>query len=213
MSVSVWIRTHNQRLYLAEELKAMCHRQLGEVAHLLNSGDASVWYTEIFILGLARALQTDGSEYFLLLEDDIEIFESALSAIREGMSRGDSHNWYTVDLSTNVLEAAVLAPGFGYLLQGEHRLTFSGAILIQRDLLREFLEFYLLHYTELEFPNFDIQLSRFISGRLGHLHIRPGHFDGREGICTSIRKGESGRVLTIYSDPNAKLPRYCGVPV
>ena len=208
MEIATLIRTHNQRLYLAESLKAKCVSLLGGSVSILNTGDRSINYSQLFVLALARALSSLTAPYILVLEDDTDFCPRARIALHTAVERGDSHNWYTIDTDSGVLERATYAPKFGYLLFGEHRVPFSGAVLVRRDLLQLFVEDYMLHFTEFEFPNVDICLSLFLSRRTGHLHLRPGYFFTKYGIESSITFSVQGRHA-----PAKQATRYTGADV
>ena len=196
MDVTVYIRTHDSRLYLANDLKAMCERAFPQDVRVLlcNTGAPSPHYNEMFILELSDLVPADCSEYTLLLEDDIILSPSSHKALSVAIERGDDHNWYTVDTTSDILSKSVCVPGYGYILSSANHISYSGAILVRTKDLLTFLEEYILHRTEFEHPNFDITFSAFLLRTHGHLHLRPGHFLQRPAVVSSITFDKEGRV-------------------
>lgn len=124
----------------------------------------------------------------------MELTDTSVDAVREAVARGDDHNWYSVDTTTDVLDHAVHIPNFGYILSQANHISYSGAILISRDTLREYLVNYMLRVTDLQFPNFDVNLSRYLLDTQGHIHLRPGHFTQAADVESSVDPSDAGRV-------------------
>lgn len=206
MNVSVWIRTHTQRLYIANELKATCDKIFMQSSTLLHTGCRSRYYSQKFMLCLESAVASCATEYVLLLEDDMLCTPTSLRAVSEGIRRGDSHNWYSVDITSGLLQSSICVPGYGYILNRADHISFSGAILIRTDILKVFIEHYCIHALEYEYPNFDVTFSAFLLKEFGHIHIRPGHFIPDARVQSSISNDTPGRI----SDTNGVYKDYRG---
>jgi hypothetical protein len=174
-------------------LESTCSAAFGVDIRVLNTGCASPYYSYKFAASLAKNLASDQSDYILILEDDIVLSETSVSCVKTALERMDDHNWYTVDTSSDVLKKSVLIPKFGYILTSANHISYSGAILIKADILRDFTSEYIAKITDLEFPNFDVNLSSYLLKELGHLHLRPGHFLQRAGVKSSICTSTPGR--------------------
>ncbi len=197
MDVTVCIRTHNPRLYLANRLKATCRRSFPEDTPLFicNNGEPSVRFSEIFIANLASIVTHIESQYILIIEDDIDLTSESYSAVSKALSRGDTHNWYTVDTLSDILEKSICVPGYGYILSSAKSIYYSGSVLLKVSDLKDFLEMYILNHTEFEFSNFDLKVSSFLLDRYGYLHLRPGYFSQIEGVVSSIISPGASRVV------------------
>ena len=201
MELTVCIRTHAQRVYLAEDLKSICDRAfpLGTSIVMCDNGVSSPLYSEQYIVNLSVIFRDVCTPYILLLEDDIYLAEDALEAVQAAISRGDSHNWYTVDTTSDILDKSAWIPKYGYILPFANHISYSGAILLKTEDLCLYLEKYILNFTEYEVTNFDVTVSAFIVERYGHLHLRPGYFLQRAGVESSIKHPQRGR---IHYDPS-----------
>lgn len=195
MTLSIWIRTHTDRLYLAEALKTMCDHTFGCNVEILNTGSASKYFSQKFILMLASKLSKCQSTHILILEDDIDIGPTAKEAVTIGISRRDAHNWYSVDTTTDILKHTIHVPNFGYILTQATHINYSGAVLIPLETLRNYVEYYILHISEFEYPNMDVTLSAYLLKVSGHLHLRPGHFIHKCDIKSSISPNFKGRYV------------------
>lgn len=194
MDVTLCIRTHTTRLYLANDLKAMCRRAFPEVPiYVCDNLDPSPLYNELFITNLCAMSSVFTTEYVLILEDDITLSPKARDAVELAIERGDLHNWYTVDTTSDVLQKSVCVPRYGYILSSAKSISYSGAVLVRTSDLRGFLSEFLLHHAELEHPNIDTNLSAYLLREHGHLHLRPGYFLQLPNIKSSITFPQSGR--------------------
>jgi len=193
MRLSIWIRTHSQRLYLAERLVTMCNTTFGISAHVLNTGDASDLHTYKFAISCAEKVSTSHSDYILMLEDDILLTPTSRGAVQTALDREDPHNWYTVDTTTNVLDCSMYVPEFGYILSSANHISYSGAVLLRRDILQDYLEVHLLSILDQEFPNFDVRISTYLLRHGGYIHLRPGHFT-QNLVQSSVNPLTKGRV-------------------
>lgn len=200
MDVTLCIRTHTPRLYLADDLKAMCERAFPESPiYMCDNLDPSPQYSEQFIANLCAMSSLFTTEYVLIIEDDITLSPKARAAVDVAINRGDLHNWYTVDTTSDILQKSTCVPGYGYILSSAKGVSYSGSILLRTSDLLGFLSDYLLHYAELEFTNIDTNLSAYLFREHGHLHLRPGYFLQRPNIESSIIFPQSGRK---YYDPS-----------
>jgi hypothetical protein len=131
----------------------------------------------------------------LILEDDMDFDDgSAKYAISRSISREDDHLWMTIDPASRILECALDCGEYGYLLTAANHIYYSGAVLLQKNRLKEFLEEYARTCSSLEFRNIDIFLSRHLLRFCRHLHIQVGYFwTARHAPESSISSSEPGR--------------------
>lgn len=166
---------------------------------MCDNGDSSPRYSEMFVANLCAMSPLFTTEYVLIIEDDITPSPKARDAVSVALERGDLHNWYTVDTTSDILRKSTCVPGYGYILSSAKNISYSGAILLRTSDLLGFLSHYLLKYAELESPNIDLALSEHLYKEHGHLHLRPGYFLQRPNIESSIIFPQNGRK---YYDPS-----------
>ena len=191
----IWIRTHTERLYLARQLKAKCAQAFECRVDILNTGPRSRQYSCLFALEAMARVDCLRTPYVLILEDDMDFDnDSAKYALSRSISREDEHLWMTVDPTSRVLECALDCGDYGYLLTAADHIYYSGAVLLQKTRLKEFLEEYARTCSSLEFRNIDIVLSRHLLRCCGHLHIQVGYFwTARHAPESSVSSSEPGR--------------------
>ena len=192
LPLSVWIRTHTQRLYLANRLETMCNQTFDKHAEILYTGDASLHHSLKFAVCLANRLARETEEYTLLMEDDISLTDSSFEAVSRAIERGDDHNWYTVDTTTDILSHSIYVPEYGYVLTNAQHINYSGAILVRSEILREYIDYYFTRAMELEFLNFDTNFSAYLLRSYGNILLRPGHFT-QKLTPSSVRSESAGR--------------------
>ena len=192
LPLSVWIRTHTQRLYLAEQLETMCKQKFGERVELLDTGEASPHFSLKFAICLANRLDRPVSEYILILEDDIALTGSSFEAVAGAIHRGDNCNWYTVVTTTDILKHAIYAQGYGYILTAAKHINYSGAVLIRSEVLRGYIAQYFEEAIGLEYKNFDVNVSAYLLRNQGSILLRPGHFRQRS-VPSSVNYYSHGR--------------------
>lgn len=193
--LTIWIRTHTERLYLARQLKAKCTQAFECRVDILNTGPRSQQYSCLFALEAMAHVDRLRTPYVLILEDDMD-FEGGSSkhALSRSISRGDEHLWMTIDPSSRILECALDCGDYGYLLTAADHIYYSGAVLLQKTRLKEFLEEYARTCSSLEFHNIDIVLSRHLLRCCRHLHIQVGYFwMARHAPESSVSPSEPGR--------------------
>tara|TARA_B100001121_G_C18528539_1_gene544800 strand:- start:178 stop:744 length:567 start_codon:yes stop_codon:yes gene_type:complete len=173
----------------------MCNNTfVGAEVQILNTGKASELHSYKFAVCCEERFKSLKTRYVLILEDDMLLTPASTSAIECAMMRGDSHNWYSVDTTTNVLDSSIKVHNYGYILHIANHVNYSGAILLESRLLRDFLEYHLLSIIESEYPNFDIRLSNYILRTEGHLLLRPGHFIQNSKTTSTVNPSTAGRV-------------------
>ena len=142
----------------------------------------------------AERFKTLKAKYILILEDDMLLTPTSASAIECAMRRGDRHNWYSVDITTKVLKHSIMVHDYGYILNAANHINYSGAILLEKTLLRNFLEHHLLSIVESDYPNFDVSLSSYLLRLEGHILLRPGHFIQNLNAVSTVNPSTKGRV-------------------
>ena len=184
MLFEVWIRTHNNRLDSAFKLKGVCGDVFpNDPVHILDTGDVAKTYSEKFVMLLHRRVQISNAQYILILEDDMLVSPN----VREcwtGLLKG-SHCWFSVP-SQAALDNSIKCSETHYRLEELQNFSYSGAVLISRDLLKGFVAHYLLNPQERDVPNFDVNLSAYIKRRVGHLTLCPGFFGSNTLLPSSI---------------------------
>ena len=184
MSFEIWIRTHSSRLDCAFKLKEKCQVAFSGVStRILNTGDKSKTFSEKFVMLLHRQLQITHSSYILILEDDMLIAHDIgdrWSDVLQG-----SHCWLSIPSQT-ALDNSIKCSETRYRLEEFQNFSYSGAVLLSRSLLKNFITHYLLSHQEGDAPNFDVNLSAYIKSCIGHLVLCPGIFGSDITLPSSI---------------------------
>jgi hypothetical protein len=183
--LEVWIRTFSDRLYLAKGLKDKCDLHFANNSRILNTKDGCPQYTYKYILALYYAILNSSAEHILLLEDDIELNAHAPMCVRAFCKKDLPIVWMSIPSSDIVTQAHSLGQGL-FLLSNFNHMHYSGAILCKRDLLKHFVENYLLNHLEFEYPQFDIQLSRFVNAHFGSLWLAPNLFFSNPRVASAL---------------------------
>jgi len=181
MELEVWIRTFQERVYLADRLKQACVAHLTPRTHILNTKKASATYQEKFVLALYFKLLNTKSAYILLLEDDIGFRKESLSVIQKAIAQNRTHLWLTVP-NVECLNSARKVTEDLYRLMKPLRLYYSGAVLVSRRILKEYVETYLLNYTSYPHKNFDTTFSTHLSTQFGFIDLAPSYFGSLPNI-------------------------------
>jgi hypothetical protein len=186
VSFEVWIRTFQDRLYLAEQLKQVSRIYLSENTYVLDTKQRSAYFSEKFVLCMYSQLQMNiTSEYILILEDDIAFTESAKASVLEKIDMGYPCLWFSVP-EQRCLDMATPQKDGVFKLLNPKVYYYSGAVLIKKQLLKEFVTEFLFSQSELEYKNFDTTLSRFLIRRYGFIDILPSYFGTRPHTESSI---------------------------
>jgi hypothetical protein len=160
VSFEVWIRTFQDRLYLAEQLKQVSRIYLSENTYVLDTKQRSAYFSEKFVLCMYSHLQMNiTSEYILILEDDIAFTESAKASVLEKIDMGYPCLWFSVP-EQRCLDMATP----------------------QKDGVFKLLNPKVYYY----YKNFDTTLSRFLIRRYGFIDILPSYFGTRPHTESSI---------------------------
>ena len=186
-TLEILIRTHDARLYLSEQLKSSCIRHIHPKVQILNTGVAHKRYSEKFHRHLHNFYMGSDCRYVLILEDDMTFSEGAKSVIIQAMALGLSHVWFSIPSLEVFQYAHPMCKGFKRL-HIKDTLSYSGAILLRSDLLKEYLEHYFFKFLELDDQEFDLNLSRYLSCKLQHLVIREGVFGTDLKVESSLNK-------------------------
>jgi hypothetical protein len=183
----VWIRTHLPRLDAAFQLKALAGAFLSDHVTLLNTGGSSAHYSQRFIMCLdAELARPSACEYVLILEDDVRFTPEAREVLAEATRVELAHVWLTLP---NAAAYALSQPLWGAFrrLRIANNFYYSGAVLVRRELLREFVFEYLLTHLDHALPNFDVHVSAFLARQNGgDLLTAPGFFGSDPSIPSSI---------------------------
>ena len=175
MEFEVWIRTFQDRVYLADRLKQACVTHLTANTHILNTQEASATYQEKFVLSLYFSLRNTNSAYILILEDDIGFRKESLQVIQKAIARGRTHLWLTIPTDA-CLNAARKIDDHLYRLARPLRLYYSGAVLVSKNVLKRYVESYLLNHAEYPYKNFDTTFSTHLSTHFGFIDLAPSFF-------------------------------------
>ena len=175
MEFEVWIRTFQDRLYLAERLKQACVTHLTPHTHILNTKEASATYQEKFVLSLYFKLLDTKSNYILLLEDDIGFRKESHRVIKKAISQSRTHLWFTVPNDACLKSARKISEHL-YRLIKPLRFYYSGAILVSKNILKHYVESYLLDHVTYPYKNFDTTFSMHLSKHLGFIDLAPSYF-------------------------------------
>jgi hypothetical protein len=204
--LEVWIRTFEDRLYLAQRLKQRCESEFHCTTRILNTKASSPQYSEKFILSLYYALNNSSCDQILILEDDILPTHDAGPAILKFRSLELPILWLSI-ATQKILDNSHKALEGVYLLSEFNNLYYSGAILVKRSFLKSFVEHFLLNHQEFEYPNFDIQLSLFAKKLFGQIWLAPSYFYTDRSIQSSLDHAASldpCRILNLIpEDPQA----------
>lgn len=183
MYFEVWIRTHNNRLSSALKLKAKCEAAFNVEVKILNTGAASITYSEKFVACLHSNLLKHTRPYVLILEDDMLISKSAPLVLAEMQTRVCT--WFSVPSSAALSNSIQCSPQ-SYRLENFSKLSYSGAILLDAQVLKDFVGYYMLNAHDRLVPNFDVALSSYLKSRFGHVILHPGVFGSNPKLCSSI---------------------------
>ena len=206
MMFEIWIRTFQGRVYLADRLKQACVAHLTKRTYILNTKEASATYQEKFVLSLYFKLLSSQSAYILLLEDDIGFRKESRQAIEAAIAQKRTHLWFTVPEEA-CLKSARKQSDNTFRLRNPIRFYYSGAILVSRDILKQYIENYLLSQTSYTFKNFDTTFSTHLSKSLGFIDLAPSYFGSMPNIqsAASLRYDDHSR-LTV--DPSSQDPMF-----
>ena len=183
---AVWIRTHYSRLDLAFQLKDTAFSFLSNDVSVLNTGATDPLYSEKFIMALDAHVRCASAPYILLLEDDIAFSADAQGVIRLALQAELPHVWFTLP-NVEALTSSVPLWGPFRRIHIVNNFYYSGAVLLRTKSLRDFLLEYLLDHTQLDVPNFDVNLSRFLlRDAPGGLFLAPGYFGSDPSVPSSI---------------------------
>lgn len=111
--------------------------------------------------------------------------ESAFDSVKTALRQDLSHLWFSI-YNTEVLNASDRISSSTYILSNFTHIPYSGAVLLHRELLKNFVEYYLLRFQEFEFRNFDVNLSKFIKDTNGFLVLRPSIFATNPKIPSAL---------------------------
>lgn len=204
--LEIWIRTFEDRLYLARALKQRCESQFHCTTRILNTKSSSPQYSEKFILSLYYALNNSSCDQILLLEDDILPTYDAESAVKRFCVKQFPILWLSI-ASQKILDSSHKAFEGVYLLSEFNNLYYSGAMLVKRTLLKSFVEHFFLNHQSFEYPNFDIQMSLYAKRLFGLIWLAPGYFYTNRSIQSSLDHATSldpCRILNLTpEDPQA----------
>lgn len=181
MNFEVWIRTFQDRLYLADRLKQASITHLTPCTHILNTEKASATYQEKFVLALYFKLLDTQSPYILLLEDDIAFRKESRQVIEKAIAQNRTHMWFTVPEEA-CLNAARKLNGNLYRLINPLRFYYSGAILVSKKILQNYVEDYLLNHVQYPHKNFDTTFSMHLSTHFGFIDLAPSYFGSLPNI-------------------------------
>lgn len=197
----VFIRSFEERSKEAKTLQTSCEQAFNVPVHILDTKVANYKFSEKFIYLMYSVLMDTKSPYILILEDDMVFSKYAIEHLRLSCKSNRTHMWYSIP-NKKVLDACIQASKLEFLLCEFNNLYYSGAILIKTSILRDFVEFYILNVLELEFRNFDINLSLFLKKEIGVIHICPYFFATNPSIQSSLENASfrtKGRAM-ISSD-------------
>lgn len=183
--LEICIRTFDARSALAEQLQRVCINVFHTNVHLLNTKASDGRYSEKFIFLLYNILQSSTSNYFLILEDDMIFTEDAFETLNTILAQKYSHMWFSV-AHKHILDASIRISNSTYLLSNCRHIHYSGAVLVHREMLKRFIEAYLFNFQELEFRNFDVNISKFINLTSGYLILRPNVFASNPSIPSAL---------------------------
>ena len=181
----ILIRTFEGRLYHANKLKENCIKYLSPNVRLINTKVAESTYNEKFIFGLHNALMTSDYKYVLVLEDDMIFSEQAKESLHNAIKKEYPLLWYSIP-SKRVIEHSKKISKDIYMLPSFYGLHYSGAILIKRDILKDYISHYLFEHLTYNCRNFDVTFSYFIRDTLGSLFLQPGVFASNPQIISAV---------------------------
>jgi len=206
MGLEVWIRTFQDRVYLANRLKQACVAHLTPHTHILNTNEASATYQEKYVLALYFKLLNTTSTHILLLEDDIGFRKESTRVIQKAIAQNRTHLWLTVPDSACLKSARKMSEDL-YRLIKPLRLYYSGAVLISRRILQQYVETYLLNHTNYPHKNFDTTFSMHLSTHLGFIDLVPSYFGSLPNVQSAADRCSSD-TSRLYVDRSTLDPLF-----
>lgn len=185
LDLEIYIRTFNGRLYHANKLKENCIRHLSPNVRLINTKSAESTYNEKFIFGMHNALMLSDHKYVLVLEDDMIFSKQAKDSLEAALKREYPLLWYSIP-SKRVIEHSKKISKDIYILPSFYGLHYSGAILIKREILKDYISHYLAEHLTYKCRNYDVTFSYFIRDTLGSLFLQPGIFASNPQIESAV---------------------------